>query len=198
LGFFFEMVRVLVGWVPPTYMPVTRVVELPTVEVSASYGHEYAVVWPLAYKVLPSGLRAIPWLSEAMVMICLDEAKQPSAPSVYTKIPLPFCTTTSFPALSKSIPRGFVKPPATLTTFQPSAVVVLNRAAVTPEHEAGRSALAPIVAAEANWLVLAHTAATKVVRTAEEESRFSAPLAIVDGVAELPWARASFGKQTSQ
>ena len=54
-------------------------------------------------------------------------------------MPLPLWTTSRCPAESHAIPRGLVRPPATLTAFQPEPTEPAYRAAVTPVQEAGNA-----------------------------------------------------------
>ena len=96
---------------------------------------------------MPSALNTIPWfklLSDTSIEV---EVMQPSAPMLCIEIPFPFWTTSILPAVSKTIVRGFVRPPTTFVAFQPEASTDENDGFPAPAHDAGIAALAVLVGA---------------------------------------------------
>lgn len=61
------------------YIPVTIVLRVPTVPEEAVYCQAKTVVIELAYKVLPSALKVIPWFKALSEISSLVDAIQPSA-----------------------------------------------------------------------------------------------------------------------
>lgn len=67
----------------------------------------------------------------------LEDVKHPSEPIPWPVIPMLFWMRRRLPAESNIRPLGCVKPPATLTAFQPLAVRLEKCSGDTPEQEEG-------------------------------------------------------------
>jgi hypothetical protein len=83
-----------------------------------------------------------------------DDVRQPFGSTLCAVMPRPFSTTRRLPEVSKTRPRGWVKPPATFVALHPLAVFTGKASFVTSAHDAGTPVCIGPGDAEGTTLVL--------------------------------------------